>query len=99
MLLINVAVVALTVGTRSTAPERHLTTYAAIAGYNPGSDVTEHNKIDLDQAAMETALSSKDFTTATSHYANGGNSLSKGAYRTLKGFSTGAQAKMYDGCP
>ena len=32
-------------------------------------------------------------------YAEGGNSLSKGAYRTLKGFSTGAQGKMYDDCP
>ena len=32
-------------------------------------------------------------------YAVGGNSLSKGSYRTLKGFSTGAQKKMWDGCP
>ena len=32
-------------------------------------------------------------------YAVGGNSLSKGKFRTLKGFSTGAQGKMYDGCP
>ena len=71
-----------------------------IAGYAPGSDVTEHNKIDLDQAAMEAALSDGyDWTTATKWYAEGGNSLSKGSFRTMKGFSTGAQSKMYDGCP
>merc|ERR1719506_1192709 len=29
----------------------------------------------------------------------GGNSLSKGSFRTLQGFSTGAKSKMYDGCP
>merc|ERR1711871_1425074 len=75
------------------------TSHAAIAGYYPGSDVVQHNRIDLDQAAMETALGSYDWTTATSHYAVGGNSLSKGSYRTLKGFSTSAQSKMYDGCP
>jgi hypothetical protein len=73
--------------------------HAPIAGYYPGSDVFQHNAIDLDQAAMETALKAKDFSTATTHYATGGNSLSKGGYRTLQGFSTDAQAKMYDGCP
>merc|ERR1711965_1243010 len=70
-----------------------------IAGYIPGSDVTEHNKIDLDQKDMETALSAGDWTAATSAYATGGTSQSKGSYRTLQGFSTGAKAKMYDGCP
>ena len=70
-----------------------------IAGYIPGSDVFEHNKIDLDQAAMETELSSYNWTGATSWYASGGNSVSKGAFRTIQGFSTGAEAKMYDGCP
>ena len=59
----------------------------------------EHNKIDLDQDAMETALGTYDWATATTWYQNGGNSVSKGAFRTLKGFSTGAQSKMYDGCP
>merc|ERR1719506_284666 len=29
----------------------------------------------------------------------GGNSMSKGSFRTLQGFSTGAKSKMYDGCP
>ena len=65
----------------------------------PGSDVLEHNKIDLDQQAMESALSAGNWTAATSAYAEGGNSVSKGSYRTIQGFSTGAQAKMYDGCP
>ena len=74
-------------------------THSPIAGYYPGSSVVEHNKIDLDQAAMETALGSYNWTGATSWYADGGNSASKGSYRTLKGFSTGAQSKMYDGCP
>ena len=41
------------------------TTHEPIAGYFPGSDVTEHNKIDLDQAAMETALGAYNFSGAT----------------------------------
>jgi Notch-like protein len=73
--------------------------HAPIAGYYPGSDVIQHNAIDLDQKAMETELSSYDFPGATEWYAVGGNSLSKGSFRTLKGFSTGAEAKMYNGCP
>merc|ERR1719258_243595 len=48
---------------------------------------------------METELSALNYTGATHWYAVGGNSLSKGSYRTIKGFSTGAQAKMYNGCP
>ena len=71
----------------------------AIAGYKACSNVTDHNKIDLDQAAMEAALKAGDWATATQWYAVGGNSLSKGSFRTLQGFSTSAQAKMYDGCP
>merc|ERR1719214_1885 len=40
-----------------------------IAGYDPmGGSVKEHNEIDLDQAAMETALSAVDFATAKTHY-------------------------------
>jgi hypothetical protein len=73
--------------------------YTPIAGYIPGSDVLQHNAVDLDQQALESALSSGNFSGATHWYAVGGNSLSKGSFRTLKGFSTGAQAKMYDGCP
>merc|ERR1719424_953310 len=72
-----------------------------IAGYwatGTGS-VKEHNEIDLDQAAMETALGLQDYTLAKTFYTAGGNSASKGAFRTLQGFSTGAKGKMYEGCP
>ena len=72
---------------------------APIAGYYPGSDVTQHNAIDLDQAAMQVSLASGDFTTATQMYTSGGNSASGESFRTLQGFSTGAEAKMYNGCP
>jgi hypothetical protein len=73
--------------------------YEPIAGYIPGSDVIQHNRIDLDQAAMETELSAANFSGATHWYAVGGNSLKSSGFRTIKGFSTGAQSKMYDGCP
>ena len=80
--------------------ERQLSvTFNAIAGDAPDSDVTQHNAIDLDQTAMKMALAMGDWTTATSHYAVGGNSLSKGSYRTLQSFSSAAESKMYDGCP
>ena len=72
--------------------------FDAIAGYAPGSDVTEHNALDGDQAAMETALAASDWATATTHYATGGSSKSGTVSRTMKGFSTGAQGKMYDSC-
>merc|ERR1719460_260134 len=72
----------------------------AIAGYDPmGGSVKEHNEIDLDQKAMEAALGTADFATAKTHYTQGGESTSKGSFRTLQGFSTGAKSKMYDGCP
>ena len=75
-------------------------TLEPIAGYIPGSDVVQHNRIDLDQAAMEVELSNNyNWTGATHYYAVGAHSLSKGSFRTLRGFSTGAQSKMYDGCP
>jgi hypothetical protein len=61
--------------------------------------VTKHNAIDLDQAAMQVSLASGDFTTATQMYTSGGNSASGQSFRTLQGFSTGAEAKMYNGCP
>ena len=57
-----------------------------IAGYFPGSDVTQHNALDGDQKNMESALSSGDFTAATTHYATGGSSTSKGSFRTMQGF-------------
>merc|ERR1719191_675384 len=71
-----------------------------IAGYDPmGGSVKEHNEIDLDQAAMETALYTSDFATAKTHYTQGGESQGSSGARTLQGFSTGAKSKMYDGCP
>ena len=75
--------------------------FNAIAGYVPGSDVTQHNQIDLDQKEIETALAASpaDFSLAKTRYTVGGNSKTASPYRTLQGFSTSAQAKMYDGCP
>ena len=71
-----------------------------IAGYSPmGGSVKEHSEIDLDQKEMETALGAADWPTAKHWYTVGGNSMSKGSFRTLQGFSTAAQYKMYDGCP
>ena len=51
---------------------------ATIAGYFPGSDVTQHNALDGDQAAMEAALGAANFTGATHWYTVGGSSTSKG---------------------
>jgi uncharacterized protein (DUF305 family)/plastocyanin len=50
-----------------------------IAGYEPGSDVTQHNLLDLDQAALEAALkkSPVDYETAKAIYTKGGNSGAK----------------------
>jgi len=58
----------------------HLINYADIAGYDPGSDVTQHNRIDLDQKMMEDALKAGDFTKARAIYEVGGNS---GPYATV----------------
>ena len=74
-------------------------TLEPIAGYIPGSDVVQHNQIDLDQADLEAALSDGDWAAATAAYAVGENSMGSSGPRTLQGFSTSAQAKMYDGCP
>eukprot|EP00966_Prymnesium_polylepis_P146083 3374299-Prymnesium_polylepis.1 len=69
----------------------------------PGSQVTDHNAIDLDQKAIEAALGETpvDWTTAENIYRNGGNSksytqftvpsltaaISKGT--TITGFTSG----------
>jgi len=50
--------------------------YDRIAGYAPGSQVTDHNAVDLDQSVMESYLSAKDFENALKVYDNGGNSKS-----------------------
>merc|ERR1719313_1551146 len=53
------------------------TSYELIAGYEPGSDVTQHNMLDLDQAEMETHLKVPDFAKAKAIYLYGGNSGAK----------------------
>ena len=80
--------------------EAGMETCDEIAGYMVvGGSVKEHGEIDLDQKAMETALGAKDYTLAKTWYTVGGNSKTSSPFRTLQGFSTGAQAKMYDDCP
>ena len=54
---------------------------ATIAGYFPGSDVTQHNALDGDQAAMQTALSAANFSGATHWYSVGGLSKTSAPYR------------------
>merc|ERR1711977_667623 len=51
--------------------------YELIAGYEPGSDVTQHNMLDLDQAEMETHLKTPYYDKAKAIYLNGGNSGAK----------------------
>ena len=72
-----------------------------IAGYVPGSDVTQHNRIDLDQKEIEAELkeSPANFPLAKTWYTVGGNSKTAAPHRTLQGFSTSAKSRMYDGCP
>ena len=53
--------------------------YDRIAGYAPGSQVTDHNAVDLDQAVMEShlkAATDDGFAKALNVYSNGGNSKS-----------------------
>ena len=50
--------------------------YDKIAGYAPGSQVTDHNAVDLDQSVMESYLSAGDFPKAKKIYEEGGNSKS-----------------------
>ena len=53
--------------------------YDKIAGYAPGSQVTDHNAIDLDQKVMEDYLKAGDFAKALKVYTEGGNSRSYAA--------------------
>lgn len=50
--------------------------WSKIAGYAPGSKVTSHNALDLDQKAIELALgqSSIDYSLVSNIYSSGGNS-------------------------
>ncbi|CAM9655355.1 unnamed protein product, partial [Scytosiphon promiscuus] len=72
-------------------------TFAAIAGYAPVSDVSEHAELDLDVAIMETEadkLSEEGFAAAYTIYSEGANSAKTGTTRTLQGFSTDAGEKL-----
>merc|ERR1712144_108392 len=51
--------------------------YELIAGYEPGSDVTQHNMLDLDQAELETHLKTPYYDKAKAIYTLGGNSGAK----------------------
>merc|ERR1719146_221829 len=51
--------------------------YEQIAGYEPGSDVIQHNMLDLDQAEMETHLKTPHYDKAKAIYTLGGNSGAK----------------------
>ena len=53
--------------------------YDKIAGYAPGTQVTDHNAIDLDQKVMEDHLKAGDFAKAKDVYEQGGNSKSYAA--------------------
>merc|ERR1719238_1901713 len=59
-----------------------LASYNQIAGYEPGSDVTQHNRLDLDQQLMEAYLgeAEPDFANAKGIYEGGGHS---GAYARM----------------
>merc|ERR1719240_492166 len=51
--------------------------YEQIAGYEPGSDVIQHNMLDLDQAEFETHLKTPYYEKAKLIYTLGGNSGAK----------------------
>jgi len=61
----------------------------AIAGYDPGSKVTDHNAIDLDQKALETAIAgaTPDYALGWAIYTDGGYSKSQ-ATITVAGITT-----------
>eukprot|EP00518_Triparma_eleuthera_P016129 CAMPEP_0197552378 /NCGR_PEP_ID=MMETSP1320-20131121/5890_1 /TAXON_ID=91990 /ORGANISM="Bolidomonas sp., Strain RCC2347" /LENGTH=757 /DNA_ID=CAMNT_0043112957 /DNA_START=37 /DNA_END=2310 /DNA_ORIENTATION=+ len=65
--------------------------------YQCTSDVTEHGEIDLDVAAILTAVNlgtDAGVTTAVDIYTNGQNSAKSSGLRNLKGFATSGEAKM-----
>jgi hypothetical protein len=76
--------------------------YENIAGYAPGSLVTDHNAIDLDQAALETAmkgagdtLTSSDWAAAKNIYEYGGHSKSYAEF-TVNALSAAIAKKSKD---
>jgi hypothetical protein len=62
-------------------------TFAPIASYVPGSDVTPHAMIDLDIKEMIDELGEGDWAAAWDLYANGKNSAKGAGLRTVRGFS------------
>jgi hypothetical protein len=62
-------------------------TFAPIAAYVPGSDVTPHARIDLDVYDMIGELASGNWAEAWSLYAEGKNSPKGAGLRTVRGFS------------
>ena len=80
---------------RGIITESRRLSYENIAGYQPESQVTDHNAIDRDQAAIETLLSDEtdeSFAAAQNIYNMGGNSKSY-ATVTLDSALTGSVAK------
>lgn len=73
-----------------------LASYDRIASYEPGSDVIQHNRLDLDQQMMEAYLkeSPPDFTNAKAIYNGGGHS---GAYARMTLASTPAAVEKLQG--
>lgn len=63
-----------------TSPPLRRLSYEKIAGYEPNSDVTQHNRLDLDQKEMEDHLKVPDFAKAKAIYEKGAHS---GAYARL----------------
>jgi len=83
--------------------------YSKIAGYAPGSKVTSHNAIDLDQKALENALGQTtiSYTLVKNIYEQGGNSKTYAEFSVpaletalkkgdkVVGSSSGISGKMY----
>jgi len=70
---------------------RRKLSFQKIAGYNPGSQVTDHCAIDLDQAAIESQLSLKtpeSFENARNIYNKGGNSKSYALITVANGLTS-----------
>jgi len=62
-----------------------------ISNYEPGSDVLQHSRIDLDVAQMGEYLADQDYTNAGTIYTQGENSLKSEGMRTLKAFSDNSE--------
>jgi len=56
------------------APHGRKLSYEQILNYSPGSKVTDHANIDLDQKMLESYLGSNDFTNAKAVYTSGAHS-------------------------